>query len=68
MNEKPQKCMCMSNVLAFFFQDREDLLKFVPQLDTVIIEVASVKGLSLRGNTLRPYRAKHLPINELALW
>ena len=33
-----------------------------PQLDTVIIEVSSVKGLSLRGNTLRLYRAKHLPL------
>ena len=33
-----------------------------PQLDTVIIEVSSVKGLSLRGNTLRLYRAQHLPL------
>ena len=33
-----------------------------PQLDTVIIEVSSVKGLSLRGNTLRIYWAKHLPL------
>ena len=32
------------------------------QLDTVIIEVSSVKGLSLRGNTLRLYSAKHLPL------
>jgi len=31
-----------------------------PQLDTVIIEVSSVKGVSLRGNTLRLYRVKHL--------
>ena len=34
-----------------------------PQLDTVIIEVSSVKGLSLRGNTLRLCGAKHLPMN-----
>ena len=33
-----------------------------PQLDTVIIEVSSVQGLSLRGNTLRLYRAKHLQL------
>ena len=33
-----------------------------PQRDTVIIEVSSVKGLSLRGNPLRLYRAKHLPL------
>ena len=34
----------------------------MPQLDTVIIEESSVKGQSLRGNTLRLYRAKHLPL------
>ena len=33
-----------------------------PQLDTVMIEVSSLKGLSLRGNTLKLYRAKHLPL------
>ena len=32
-----------------------------PQLDIVIIEVSSLKGLSLRGNPLRLYRAKCLP-------
>ena len=31
------------------------------QLDTIIIEVSPVKGLSLRGNILRLYRAKHWP-------
>jgi len=31
-------------------------------LDTDIIEASSVKGLGLRGNTLRLYRAKHLPL------
>ena len=51
--EKPQKCMCMSNVLAFF------TWSLTPQLDTVIIEV---KGLSLSNNPLRLYRAKHLPL------
>ena len=33
-----------------------------PQLDTVIFEVSSVEGLSLGGNTLRLYRAKHFPL------
>ena len=34
-------------------------IRLTPQLDTVIIEVSPVKGLSLRGNPLRLYRAKH---------
>ena len=33
-----------------------------PQLDTVIIEVRSAQGLSLRGYPLGLYRAKHLPL------
>jgi len=37
----------------------------MPQLDTVIIEVSSVKGLSMRGNPLWLYRAKHLPLKNL---
>ena len=37
-------------------------LSLIPQLDTVITELSAVKGLSLRGNTLRIYRAKHLPL------
>ena len=32
----------------------------IPQLGTVIIEISSVKGLSLRDNPLRLYRIKHL--------
>ena len=35
-----------------------------PQLDTVIVEVSSVKVLSLRGNPWRPYRAIHLPLQN----
>jgi len=33
-----------------------------PQLGTVIIEVFSVKGLSLSRNPLRLHRAKRLPL------
>ena len=36
-----------------------------PQLDTVVIEVSSVKVLRLRGNPRRIYRAKHLPLQNL---
>ena len=46
----------------FFFKPERTSRSLTPQLDTVIIEVSSVKGLSLRGNTLRLYRAKHLPL------
>ena len=43
----------------FFFQARENLLKF----DTTAgYSYLSVKRLSLRGNTLRLYRAKHFPL------
>ena len=37
------------------FSKHKDLLKLTPQLDTVIFHVSSVKGLSLRGTTLRLY-------------
>ena len=43
-------------------QVEKKLVKFDTTLDTVIIEVSLVKELSLRGNTLRIYRAKHLPL------
>ena len=42
--------------------EKKTSLSLIPQLYTVIIKVSSVKGLSLRGNTLRIYRAKHLPL------
>jgi len=45
----------MSNICAFVSK-----LKFDTTAEYSIIEVYSVKGLSLRGNTLRLYRAKHL--------
>ena len=57
--EKPQKCMCMSNVLS---KPERTSWSLTPQLDAVIIEVFSVKGLSLRGNPLRLYWAKHLTL------
>ena len=47
--------------LAFFFKPERTSSSLTQQLDAVIIEVASVKRLSMRGNTLRLYRAKHLP-------
>ena len=60
--EKPQKCRCLSKVLAFFSKPERTSWSLIPQLDIVIIEVSSVKGLSLRGNPLQLYRAKHLPL------
>ena len=46
----------LSNVLVFFFFKHERTSwSLTPQLDTVIFEVPSVKGISLRGNTLRLY-------------
>ena len=53
--------MCMSNVLAFLSKPERTYQSLTPQLDTVIIEVFSVKALRLRGNPWRLYRAKHLP-------
>ena len=61
MNEKPQKCTCLSNVLAFLSKPERTYWRLTPHLDTVIIEVSSVKALSLRGNPWRLYKAKHLP-------
>ena len=50
----------MSNVLAFSPKSEKIPLSLAPLLDTIIIEVSSVKELSLRGNPLRLYEAKHL--------
>ena len=52
----------MSNILAFSSKPERTSWSLTPQLDTVIIEVSSVKGLSLRGNALRLCKAKHLPL------
>ena len=41
MLRKPQKCTCM----AFFPDPERTSWSLTPQLDTVIIEVSSVKGL-----------------------
>jgi len=49
-------------MFQLFFKPERTLWSLTPQRDTVIIEVSSVKGLSLRGNPLRLYRAKHLPL------
>ena len=64
--KKPQKCTCMSNVLAFSPKPERISWSLTPQLDTIIIEVSSVKGLSLRSNPLRLYEAKHLLLTNWA--
>ena len=55
--ENPQKCMCsyVQCCNPFFSKLERTSWSLIPQLDTVIIEVSSVKELSLRGNTLRLY-------------
>ena len=47
--------------ISLFSKPERTSWSLTPQLDTIIIQVSSVKGLSLRGNPLRLYRAKHLP-------
>ena len=55
MNEKPQKCMYMLNVLAFLSKPERTYWSLTPQLETVIIEVSTVQALRWRGNP------RHLP-------
>ena len=57
MNEKPQKCTCMPNILS---KPERTCWSLIPQLDTVVIEISLVKALNLRVNPQRLYRAKHL--------
>ena len=67
--ENSHKSACVCPMLQpFFFQAREDLLKF----DTTAgysyhssTPVSSDRELSLRGNPLGLYRAKHLPSMKL---
>ena len=63
MNEKLQKCICKSNVLAFLFKPERTYWSWTLQLDTVVIEVSSVKVLRQRGNPRRIYGA-YLPTRE----
>ena len=35
MNEKPQKCMCMSNILAFLSESERTYRSLIPQLAAV---------------------------------
>jgi len=51
MNEKPQKCMCMPNVLS---KPERTCWSLIPQLDTVVIEISLVKALN-RELTHRDY-------------
>ena len=62
MLRKATKVHVYVQCLSLFSKLERTSSSLTPQLDTVIIEVSSVKGLSLRGNTLRLYRAKHLPL------
>ena len=59
MLRKPTKKHMYVHCFSLSFSKSESL---TPQLDTVIIQVSSVKGLSLRNNTLKLYRAKHLSL------
>ena len=47
--------------VVFLSKPERTYWSLTPQLDTVIIEVSSVKALSLRGNPWRLYWAKYLP-------
>ena len=58
--EKGHKSACVCLMFYFFSKPERTSWSLIPHLDTVITEVSSVKGLRLRGNPLRLYRAKHL--------
>ena len=47
MNEMPQKCTCMPNVLVLFPKPERAYWSLTPQLDTVVLEVSLVKMLRL---------------------
>ena len=61
MLRKAQK-MYMYVQFSNFSKPETTSWSLTPQLDTEIIEVSLVKGLSLRANPLRLYSAKHLPL------
>ena len=61
MNEKPQKFMCMHNVLAFLSQPERTYWSLTLQFETVIIEVSTVQALGLRANLQQLHGAMHLP-------
>ena len=60
MNEKPQKCTCMSNIFCILSQSERTYWSLIPQLETVIIKVSTVQALRLRPNSRRLHRTKHL--------
>ena len=60
INEKPKKCMCMSNILAFKSKPERTYCSLTPQLDTVIIEVSTVQALRARANPQQLHGAIHL--------
>ena len=61
--------MCLSNV-EYFLPSLRGLteVRHHSYVDTVIIEVSSVKALSLRGNLQRLYRAKSFAITKWDLY
>ena len=60
--EKSHKSDTHVQCFSHFSKPERTSWSLTPQLDTAIMEVSSVKELSLRGNPLRLYRAKHLPL------
>jgi len=62
MLRKATKVHVYVQCFSLFSKPGRTSWSLTPQLDTVIIEVSSVKGLSLRGSTFRLYRAKQLPL------
>jgi len=60
MLKKATKVHVYVQCFSLFSKPERTSWSLTPQLDTVIIEVSSVKELSLRDNPLRLYRVKHL--------
>jgi len=62
MLRKATKVHVYIQCFSLFSKPERTSWSLTPHLDTVIFEVSSVKELSLRGNTLRLYWAKHFPL------
>ena len=70
MNEKPQKCMCMPNVSAIFFQSERTYCSLTQQLETVIIlniYCVSIKVESYSTATTLVL-TQLIQIHRLAVW
>ena len=55
MNEKPQRCMCVSNILPFLSKPEKITEVWHHSLKTVIIEVSTVQALRLRANPIEKW-------------